>query len=81
MGGCTLVGPEPTPPGQCLREGDKFMGSSGFRLIPGNTCDVKRGIMKDAKVEKPCHAGQETPGLVTHQSVSGRDPPSPSSSD
>ncbi|BGO96427.1 putative Signal sequence binding protein [Rhodotorula toruloides ATCC 204091] len=68
MGGCTLVGPEPTPPGQCLRDGDKFMGSSGFRLIPGNTCDVKGGIKKDAKVEKPCHAGQETPGLVTHQS-------------
>ncbi|GAA5934219.1 hypothetical protein JCM1841_004702 [Sporobolomyces salmonicolor] len=67
MGNCVLVGPESIPPGQCLRDGDKFRGSSGFRLIPGNTCDVSKGIKKDEQVMKPCHAGQETPGLVTHQ--------------
>ncbi|GAA6008486.1 vacuolar protein sorting/targeting protein 10 [Rhodotorula paludigena] len=66
-GGCIPVGPEDIPKGQCLREDDKFMGSSGYRLIPGNTCDVKRGIKKDALVEKPCHAGKEAPGLVSHQ--------------
>ncbi|GAA5827143.1 hypothetical protein JCM3770_007150 [Rhodotorula araucariae] len=67
MGGCVPVGPETIPPGECRRDGDKFKGSSGYRLIPGNTCDVKRGIKKDALKEKPCHAGKETPGLVTHQ--------------
>ncbi|SCZ93735.1 BZ3500_MvSof-1268-A1-R1_Chr6-3g08852 [Microbotryum saponariae] len=65
---CIAVGPEPIPTGSCLRENDKFLGSSGYRLIPGDTCDVARGIKKDAPVEKSCSAGQATPGLVTHQS-------------
>ncbi|GAA5949701.1 hypothetical protein JCM10213_001361 [Rhodosporidiobolus nylandii] len=68
FGGCAAVGPEDIPAGQCRKDGDKFLGSSGYRLIPGNTCDVKRGIKKDEKKMKPCHAGQATPGLVTHQS-------------
>lgn len=76
-GHCVPVGPETIPPGQCLRDGDKFKGSSGYRLIPGNTCDVKRGIKKDALEEKPCSAGKETPGLVSHQTVRLR-PCSPS---
>ena len=66
---CIPVGPEPIPSGSCLRETDTFMGSSGFRLIPGNTCDVGRGIKKDASKSKPCRAGQATPGHITHQSV------------
>ncbi|GAA5980381.1 hypothetical protein JCM11641_001783 [Rhodosporidiobolus odoratus] len=68
LGSCVPVGPESIPAGQCKREGDKFLGSSGFRLIPGNTCDVKRGIKKDEQIMKPCHAGVDTPGLVSHQS-------------
>ncbi|SCV67566.1 BQ2448_5177 [Microbotryum intermedium] len=65
---CIAVGPEPIPSGSCLRENDKFLGSSGYRLIPGDSCDVARGIMKDKPVEKSCRAGQATPGLVIHQS-------------
>jgi len=76
-GNCVPVGPETIPAGQCLRDGDKFKGSSGYRLIPGNTCDVKRGIKKDAPKEKPCSAGKETPGLVSHQSVRPSLPLSP----
>ncbi|KAK4046163.1 vacuolar protein sorting/targeting protein PEP1 [Microbotryomycetes sp. JL201] len=64
---CIPVGPEPIPEGQCVKSSDKFKGSSGYRLIPGNTCNVQKGIKKDAKIDKPCSAGQETPGLVTHQ--------------
>lgn len=71
---CIPVGPETIPEGSCVRDDDKFSGSSGFRLIPGNTCDVKRGINKDKPVMKPCHAGKETPGLITHQTVSCRAP-------
>lgn len=71
---CIPVGPETIPAGACLREGDKFKGSSGFRLIPGNTCDVRKEIKKDALVEKPCHAGTATPGLISHQTVSFRTP-------
>ncbi|KAI5476446.1 signal sequence binding protein [Pseudohyphozyma bogoriensis] len=65
---CIPVGPEPIPEGQCIRDTDKFTGSSGFRLIPGNTCDVKKGIKKDSPVQKPCHAGKAEPGLITHNS-------------
>lgn len=67
---CIPVGPEPIPTGSCLREDDSFKGSSGYRLVPGNSCDVKSGIHKDDKISKPCRAGTETPGLVTHQLVS-----------
>ncbi|GAA5905768.1 hypothetical protein JCM6882_000453 [Rhodosporidiobolus microsporus] len=67
FGGCVPVGPEPVPAGQCRTSSDKFLGSSGYRLIPGNTCDARRGIEKDKQVMKPCHAGQATPGLVSHQ--------------
>ncbi|GAA5912886.1 vacuolar protein sorting/targeting protein 10 [Sporobolomyces salmoneus] len=68
MGNCIPVGPETIPAGQCRNDGDEFLGSSGFRLIPGNTCDRQRGIKKDEKKMKPCHAGKENPGLVSHQS-------------
>ncbi|KAM0751951.1 putative signal sequence binding protein [Meredithblackwellia eburnea MCA 4105] len=64
---CIPVGPEPIPSGSCLREDDKFLGSSGFRLIPGNTCNVDKGIKKDKLVSKPCHAGKAEPGLISHQ--------------
>lgn len=70
MGNCIPVGPESIPKGQCRKDGDQFLGSSGFRLIPGNTCDQMRGIKKDTLRMKPCHAGKENPGLVSHQSVS-----------
>ena len=40
------------------------MGSSGFRLIPGNTCDKSRGKVKDEKVEKDCSQG--TPHTVSY---------------
>ncbi|GAA6013403.1 hypothetical protein JCM11491_006065 [Sporobolomyces phaffii] len=68
MGNCVPVGPESIPAGQCRKEGDEFLGSSGFRLIPGNTCDRQRGVKKDEPKMKPCHAGQANPGLVSHQS-------------
>lgn len=64
---CVPIGSEKIPAGQCLKEGQKFKGSSGYRLIPGNTCNQAKGIKKDTPIEKPCHAGQETPGVVTHQ--------------
>ncbi|KAJ2720491.1 vacuolar protein sorting/targeting protein PEP1 [Coemansia sp. Benny D115] len=53
-GSCTLVGEEVIPRGQCLRKGDRFMASSGYRAIPGNTCLRDRGKVLDAPVEKPC---------------------------
>lgn len=34
------------------------MGSSGYRLIPGNTCDRERGVKKDDPINKDCSKGE-----------------------
>ena len=54
---CEPIGPEPVPPGVCAGEDpDKtYMGSSGYRKIPGNTC--VGGVDKDKQVEKKCAMG------------------------
>ncbi|OLL21991.1 Vacuolar protein sorting/targeting protein 10 [Neolecta irregularis DAH-3] len=46
-GKCASVGPEPVKKGQCKNPGDKYLGFSGYRKIPGNTCNSKKGITKD----------------------------------
>ncbi|KAF9551404.1 Oligoxyloglucan reducing end-specific cellobiohydrolase [Agrocybe pediades] len=66
-GKCQPVGPEPVPPGSC--EGDdpsreKYLGSSGYRKIPGNTC--KGGVQKDERVEKSCESAQVPEGNIQH---------------
>lgn len=54
------AGPEPIPAGVCAADDPKqtFMGSSGFRRIPGNTCDASKGKEKDKPVEKSCANGK-----------------------
>ncbi|EPQ56214.1 Oligoxyloglucan reducing end-specific cellobiohydrolase [Gloeophyllum trabeum ATCC 11539] len=66
---CVPVGPEPIPAGVCSA-GDPnqtYMGSSGYRLIPGDTCSRERGISKDDKVEKKCSEAQPQEGDIIHQ--------------
>ena len=53
------VGPEPIPAGVCSDPSGHYMGSSGFRLIPGNTC--KGGKKKDEKTQKSCAQGAISP--------------------
>lgn len=57
---CVPAGPEPIPAGVCPADDPKqtFMGSSGFRRIPGNTCDASKGKEKDKPVEKSCANGK-----------------------
>ncbi|KAH8109150.1 hypothetical protein DFH11DRAFT_958248 [Phellopilus nigrolimitatus] len=64
---CLPAGPEPIPADVCRDASGTYMGSSGYRLIPGNTCDKSRGIVKDAKVQKDCSLAQPEEGEVTHQ--------------
>jgi hypothetical protein len=47
-----------------------YMGSSGYRLIPGNTCDRKKGVKKDKPVEKKCSQGGSylTPSFLERHS-------------
>ncbi|GAA99449.1 hypothetical protein E5Q_06148 [Mixia osmundae IAM 14324] len=64
---CVLAAPEVIPPGQCQKDGDQFLGSSGYRKIPGNSCQPTPGLRKDEKVMKDCSEGKQAPGKVTHQ--------------
>ncbi|KAJ3780213.1 vacuolar protein sorting/targeting protein 10 [Lentinula aff. detonsa] len=61
---CVPVGPEPIPAGVCTLPSQKYMGSSGWRKIPGNTCT---GGRKDEKVEKDCSNAQPKEGEIIHQ--------------
>lgn len=52
---CRLSGRLPIPTGKCENPGDKFLGPSSHRLIPGNTCDRDGGIKDvDKPQEWPC---------------------------
>ncbi|KAJ7626363.1 vacuolar protein sorting/targeting protein 10 [Mycena polygramma] len=61
---CVPVGPEPIPAGICKTTQGEYMGSSGYRKIPGNTCS---GGTKDEKVPKPCSQAQPQEGDIIHQ--------------
>ncbi|KAJ2481004.1 vacuolar protein sorting/targeting protein PEP1 [Coemansia sp. RSA 2131] len=73
-GKCQLEGSVVVPKGQCRNKSDKFMASSGYRRIPGNTCTPTLRD-PDAPVERPCPQAQpETPtdsklGPVTHHTL------------
>lgn len=59
---CKQAGPFVIPDGSC-KEGEKtFKGSSGWRLIPGNTCKRKDGAQKDDPVERECNDGNKDGG-------------------
>lgn len=64
---CEPAGPEPIPASVCKNMQGTYMGSSGYRLIPGNTCDKNRGKKKDDPVEKDCSQAQPEEGEVAHQ--------------
>ncbi|KAJ3503976.1 hypothetical protein NMY22_g18068 [Coprinellus aureogranulatus] len=61
-----------------IRHGDKcdpkqtYMGSSGFRKIPGNTC--VGGVKLDDKVSKPCSKAKPAEGEIVHQQFSFSSP-------
>ncbi|KAI0815655.1 hypothetical protein GGR55DRAFT_355937 [Xylaria sp. FL0064] len=60
---CKLEGAVPAPKGACTA-GDpeeKFMGSSGWRLIPGNQCERRKGAQKDDKKEWKCSDTKSRP--------------------
>ncbi|KAJ7623527.1 vacuolar protein sorting/targeting protein 10 [Roridomyces roridus] len=61
---CVPVGPEPIPADVCKSPDHKYMGSSGYRKIPGNTCT---GGNKDDKIEKPCSQAPPAEGAIIHQ--------------
>ncbi|KAF8314674.1 Oligoxyloglucan reducing end-specific cellobiohydrolase [Clavulina sp. PMI_390] len=68
-GECVAVGPEPIPAGKCPgnSDGEHYMGSSGYRLIPGNTCKKDGGVVMDDPIRKDCSQAQPPEGNATHQ--------------
>ena len=66
---CVAVGPLLVPDGECKNLEGTFMGSSGYRLIPGNACRKDGGFEKDKPVERKCQDSVKPPasGKVTHE--------------
>ena len=69
---CVPAGPERIPANVCEDPDQIYLGSSGYRKIPGNTCEG--GVQKDKKVEKKCSQAQPVEGSVVHQTVSSASP-------
>ena len=66
---CKLAGKLRVPDGECKNIEDTYMGSSGYRLIPGDECTLKGGIDLAEEVERPCKESVKAPasGKVTHE--------------
>ncbi|KAF2858043.1 glycosyl hydrolase [Piedraia hortae CBS 480.64] len=64
---CVSNGPIKAPKDKCKNPDDTFMGSSGYRLIPGNTCIKKGGEVLDEPVERKCGEAGKAPasGKIT----------------
>lgn len=63
---CVRAGPMIAPDGACVnaKPGDTFMGSSGWRIIPGNTCKRTSSKQLDDPTERQCsdsHSPPKTP--------------------
>ncbi|WRT68442.1 uncharacterized protein IL334_005418 [Kwoniella shivajii] len=65
-GECVPVGPEPVPAGTCNKQDDEYLGSSGYRKIPGNTCENRSGKAKDSPIMKSCSSARPENGKVSH---------------
>lgn len=70
-GKCKLVGSIIVPEGSCKDKESKFKGSSGWRLIPGNTCKRKDGEQKDDLVEHECSGKDTAPPSEPSKPASG----------
>jgi len=58
---CIPNGPLRIPAGAC-KDGEKtFTGSSGYRLIPGNTCNKKNAVQLDEPKERDCKESEVAP--------------------
>lgn len=51
---CVPNGPLHIPVGECKDGQYTYMGTSGYKLIPGNTCVKKGGLTLDKLVERKC---------------------------
>ncbi|GMF71610.1 unnamed protein product [Aspergillus oryzae] len=75
--GCVIPSPLTPPEGECKKPDDKFMGPSGWRLIPGDACIRDGGENLDKEIERSCKdaSSPSTDGKirVTLQLLEARD--------
>lgn len=66
---CVPAGPVLVPDGACKNGDQTFMGSSGYRLIPGNVCKSENGPQKEKAIERKCQGSVKAPanGKITSQ--------------
>ena len=67
---CTLAAPLTPPVGECQNPDDTYLGSSGWRLIPGNACRREGGENLDARIERPCDSAPGNNGSLPQASKS-----------
>lgn len=65
-GECSRVGPDLISENLCKSKDDYYPGSSGYRLIPGNTCQIGNGKPMDEPVDRKC--GDNVGGIITSPS-------------
>ena len=58
---CVPAVPLTPPPGKCKDQSDKYMGPSGWRLIPGNACIRDGGEILDKEIERSCGDTSSSP--------------------
>lgn len=76
-GECTRIGPDLISENVCKSKDDFYPGSSGYRLIPGNTCKLGNGKALDEPVDRKC--GDNVGGITPSPSKgSGSDLAKPS---
>ncbi|KAF9879093.1 vacuolar protein sorting/targeting protein PEP1 [Colletotrichum karsti] len=70
-GKCEKAGPIVAPDGACknAKADETFKGSSGWRLIPGNTCKRKSGAQKDDPVDRKCGDTTTRPSIPADGNV------------
>jgi hypothetical protein len=71
-GECVRAGPVVVPEGACQKADpeETFMGSSGWRLIPGNDCKRKDDKQRDELKEWKCSDSTAAPGVPASGKIS-----------
>ncbi|KAI8075104.1 hypothetical protein BC940DRAFT_363148 [Gongronella butleri] len=55
QGKCTRIDHDIVSSDECKHESDTYLASSGYRLIPGNTCELQKDAKAlDDPVQRPC---------------------------
>ncbi|KAI9488126.1 hypothetical protein BDB00DRAFT_849759 [Zychaea mexicana] len=60
-GKCVRIGPDRLVDGTCESKDATYPASSGYRLIPGNTCNQQTGTKLDEPVDRSCSENQVSP--------------------